>query len=610
MYTLTNTSQVPLMVGSVALKPGVSLTTQGVDDTTRALALSSFITITPQPQPHALADLFVSQACAFALIGGRLVDTSQTHAAIAHLDCDSLVTSFGASSHVTATMYNRVNHETIPDSFGNTRENLCFASRPDTGTEFLTTPGCALEGNTITKTGSSPVWDCAASSLASYADNIVLKVVIGCIGDCAIGLNSDPTSDPTWASLDYAWLLRADGILLVATSGTCVSTQRTYSAGQELVIVYEDDTVKFIHNGELIREITRPRFGQPPLYLDSSFQTPGSQFNGVSFYSSVANPCAVSEQLLPHKPFTGIVNGTLDCWITCNTSLALQVTTQFGSFPLNVTGSGRYCLPITVDGTGFHLSGYVPAGKTLTISQILLSTASYKQRHDTVLCHGDLPSGIFFAQGTTFSYYQGMPNSTLLTCIPYAPPVQGANHALVTEDLEGVLSPTGGLLGVISSGGAVETSATGAWGSLLTTSTGYAYVPATAGNQALATQPGQFVSDRFSLRFSDGSTLALMINVTWDSPVSGWAGNLATIRAQDVYVSGSLISSPAASFVEKNYDGLWGTFTVTAAGQWSYLLNVNNSDMFELSGSEFVVDSVVVENTLGNKGVISVTITA
>ena len=94
------------------------------------------------------------------------------------------------------------------------------------------------------------------------------------------GLNSDPTTDASFGSLDYAIYL-ANGSIQIYESNNSVYTGGSYTTNDVFYITYDGITVRYYQNGTLLRSVARS-IGSA-LYLDSSILTSALAFTNVSF---------------------------------------------------------------------------------------------------------------------------------------------------------------------------------------------------------------------------------------------------------------------------------------------------------------------------------------
>jgi hypothetical protein len=96
-----------------------------------------------------------------------------------------------------------------------------------------------------------------------------------------VGLNSDPTTDQAYGSIDYAMYPHGSGILYAYESGSLAATFGSYSPGDDLQVVYDGALVRYLQNGTVLREV----MAGPNLqfYLDSSFYDPGATATDIRF---------------------------------------------------------------------------------------------------------------------------------------------------------------------------------------------------------------------------------------------------------------------------------------------------------------------------------------
>jgi len=136
-------------------------------------------------------------------------------------------------------------------------------------------------GNVYTKTGgTNNTWDasvysqegheaCAASFRASQTNM-----------DVFVGLNTDPTTDHNYTSVDYGFSAGASAVLQIYESGSLAGTFGTYTTSDQLEIRYDGVRVRYLKNGAVLRTV--PRIGAR-LFLDSSFFQTGAAINSLSF---------------------------------------------------------------------------------------------------------------------------------------------------------------------------------------------------------------------------------------------------------------------------------------------------------------------------------------
>jgi uncharacterized protein (TIGR02145 family) len=146
---------------------------------------------------------------------------------------------------------------------------------------------------TIRKTsGVDGVWDTQAYSTNGYVDRILISAKSAQTNAYIMfGLNSDPKTDASYTSLDYAWYFVNNGTLVIWENNENISSHGTYTTDTILSIIYENGVIKYYKDGSLVRSITRS-VGLP-LYFDSSMHNLNSEFyltNYNTFYNIGKNP--------------------------------------------------------------------------------------------------------------------------------------------------------------------------------------------------------------------------------------------------------------------------------------------------------------------------------
>ncbi|WP_374243253.1 VCBS domain-containing protein [Zoogloea sp.] len=163
--------------------------------------------------------------------------------------------------------------------------------------------------------------------------------------------------------------------------------------------------------------------------------------------------------------------------------------------------------------------------------------------------------------------------------------------------------------------GATGTTLTGAHGTLTIRPDG-SYTYAATDNSL---QAGQHATDTFSYTVSDGqggsatTTLTIDITGTDDVPVIG--GTALGNVTQDLTLSatGTLtIADPDAGqsgFVAKTTAGTYGSLSIDATGNWTYVLNNGAANVQGLKQGQQVVDRITVTSLDGTPREIAITVT-
>jgi hypothetical protein len=193
-----------------------------------------------------------------------------------------------------------------------------------------------VNGKTLTKTGgSSNTWDADAYSVDSYVGGAYASVKVPTATALMFGLNSDPTTDSSYSSIDYALYLTASGGLQIYNSGTSIQTVGSYIAGDILAVTYDGVTVRYLKNGTVIGTPITANITNN-LYFDSSFYTSGASLSNVQF-----------------GPLTSIGTVTATAASKLNKSAADTLT---GPITVSTTG-GIVAGNLTWDNTGTRTGG-------------------------------------------------------------------------------------------------------------------------------------------------------------------------------------------------------------------------------------------------------------
>ncbi|MBF9266638.1 Ig-like domain-containing protein, partial [Paracidovorax cattleyae] len=157
----------------------------------------------------------------------------------------------------------------------------------------VVTSGVSFESGAIRKTGTASQWDASVRSTVGYAGGASVRFTVAGQSDqnYVIGLNTDPASDNGVASLDWAIHVSGETVELYH-DGILVANVGTVVAGDVLALGYENGVLSFSKNGVVFRRDV-VQISQP-LYLDSSFYTPGSSVSGLEFRDATGTAVALS----------------------------------------------------------------------------------------------------------------------------------------------------------------------------------------------------------------------------------------------------------------------------------------------------------------------------
>lgn len=198
--------------------------------------------------------------------------------------------------------------------------------------------GVAISGNTATKTANTNAWDGDAYSKDSYAGGAFAQAtVVEVVDSVMFGLNSDPTTDASYTSLDYAFQISAGG--LAAWESNVGVGLGGVSAGDVLAVVYDGVTVRYLRNGNLLRQV--PAGAGRTFFWDSSFLAPGNKLTNIRFGPLSAVTGINTSQLVEGAVTTEIVAPNAATVVFTDTYGNIQI--PIGAYiPRSLPAAGTY----------------------------------------------------------------------------------------------------------------------------------------------------------------------------------------------------------------------------------------------------------------------------
>lgn len=160
------------------------------------------------------------------------------------------------------------------------------------GTLALTPHGAGsvvVNGTTIERVDAGgTAWNAGAYSAAPIRNACALTFRIPRTDrNVLIGLNTDPTTDASYTSIDFALFFDSAGLCGVYEGGTLIVTAGAYSAGAVGSIEYDGIAVRYYVAGVLVHQ----RAAAPglQLYVDSSMYQGGARAEGITFVPLAAS---------------------------------------------------------------------------------------------------------------------------------------------------------------------------------------------------------------------------------------------------------------------------------------------------------------------------------
>lgn len=143
-----------------------------------------------------------------------------------------------------------------------------------------------ITGRTATRTGGSgAAFDSSVISAASFTGGCVLmfRPSKAAVDQWVMGISTAPATNNDYTSIDYGFFTAQDGSLAIVAAGGFYASLPSRSPTDLLAIVYDNASVKFYRNGELV--YTFATTAGRTFFLDSSFQTLGAAATDIAFHA-------------------------------------------------------------------------------------------------------------------------------------------------------------------------------------------------------------------------------------------------------------------------------------------------------------------------------------
>lgn len=142
---------------------------------------------------------------------------------------------------------------------------------------------CIAGVTTARKSGGSSAWDSDIYSIDSYPVCHVKWKPSQTNMYFMIGLNTDPITDQSYSSLDYAFELNSSGTVSIWEGGSTVGSSGGYGAyttSTEFAITYDGSNIRYYKDRVLQRTVA---ISSLTLFADASFYSPGAAVNSLHF---------------------------------------------------------------------------------------------------------------------------------------------------------------------------------------------------------------------------------------------------------------------------------------------------------------------------------------
>jgi hypothetical protein len=143
--------------------------------------------------------------------------------------------------------------------------------------------GCLINGNTATKTGATGAYDASAYSRDGYTGGAFMSASVTSTHSSRpiFGLNTDPTADNDYGSIDYGIHASSNWQLYAFESGAAILIAPSYTVDDVLTVQYDGARVYYLQNGNVRRAVAAP--AGLKFYFDSSMLAQGDVIRNIRF---------------------------------------------------------------------------------------------------------------------------------------------------------------------------------------------------------------------------------------------------------------------------------------------------------------------------------------
>ena len=140
------------------------------------------------------------------------------------------------------------------------------------------------DGGMRKSAGVTSTWDAQAYTAESYTGGCILSFeVLQSTEYYFVGLNTDPATNASFTSIDYAWYINPSGVTKIFENGADTVTAGTYVIGDVFTITYDGAYIRYYKNAVLARSVAVVI--TLDLHVDSSIYLVDavSQFGNIHF---------------------------------------------------------------------------------------------------------------------------------------------------------------------------------------------------------------------------------------------------------------------------------------------------------------------------------------
>jgi hypothetical protein len=182
---------------------------------------------------------------------------------------------------------------------------------------FVIDGAAQLVGTRVTKTGVTNDWDASVRSKHGFEGGAIASaLVLRNDLEVGLGLNTDPTTNASYDSIDFWLYARTDGQLEVYESAASRGIVGTYAAGDRLSVHYDGVNVRYYRNASVLRTVAASI--ALPLHFDSSLRSPGVVLDDLQFQAQSKVSDIGTGQLQPNAATEVYVATAANVSVTSN----------------------------------------------------------------------------------------------------------------------------------------------------------------------------------------------------------------------------------------------------------------------------------------------------
>jgi hypothetical protein len=225
--------------------------------------------------------------------------------------------------------------------------------------------GMTLRGNSVTRVGSA--WDASVYSRNGYTGGASCEFSFPLGTEAMAGLETFPTENHSFATIDYAWYATPDGNMRIYLNGTAYnsSTIVTTRTATDIFGVHMDGSwIRFTKNGAVHVALYVP--SNPTLYFDTSIVN--GSINGMRFSPLTSNN--FDQVGGPNKPQNGATVGAPSGTNVGST----PATTVEANAAAGAAGANKLNNPPVLGNVSNIITNYSAGGPAKTVSTINMSS--------------------------------------------------------------------------------------------------------------------------------------------------------------------------------------------------------------------------------------------